>query len=29
MEKLIKGTEVSKILYEELREYLKGKDKLP
>ena len=29
MEKLIKGTEVSKILYEELREYLKEKDKLP
>ena len=29
MNKKISGTEVSKVLYEELREYLKGKDKLP
>lgn len=29
MNKKISGTEVSKILYEELRDYLKGKDKLP
>ena len=27
MNKKISGTEVSKVLYEELREYLKGKDK--